>query len=75
MSASNEILELLAEMILALEGNGQGGLPGFNLTQTERIQQYESLNGNIVPKGMQDVQGGFLKSLSHPTKSTRGILI
>jgi hypothetical protein len=54
------------------EGNGQGGLPGFNLTQTERIQQYESLNGNIVPRSMQNVQGRQMMDYSIQQKTLRG---
>jgi hypothetical protein len=39
------------------EGDGQGGLPGFNLTQTERIQQAADLSGNFVPSKLQRQQG------------------
>jgi RHS repeat-associated protein len=46
------------------EGNGQGGLPGFNLTQTERLQQSQSLNGKLVPRSMQNYQGWLMKNYS-----------
>ena len=55
------------------EGNGQGGLPGFNLTQTEREQQFESLIGNIVTRKMQNVQGRQLRDYSIQQKRNWGL--
>ncbi len=39
------------------EGDGKGGLPGYNLTQTERLQQARSMDGNISTTGAQKAQG------------------
>ena len=54
------------------EGDGKGGLPGFNLTQTERLQQARSLNGNFVPLTMQNYQGSIMKKYSIQKNSEFG---
>lgn len=55
------------------EGDGRGGLPGFNLTQTERLQQAQSLNGNSVPRSMQNYQGWQMMNYSAQRNAEFGL--
>jgi hypothetical protein len=54
------------------EGDGQGGLPGFNLTQTERLQQAQGLAGNYLPQSAQWYQGWLMQQYSLQKNSQFG---
>lgn len=55
------------------EGDGLGGLPGYNLTQTERKSWAHSLeSGSPASQAAQDAQGGTLSGYSKRMKKQHG---
>jgi hypothetical protein len=56
------------------EGDGAVGLPGFNLTQTERLQHARSLNsGSAATPAQQRAQGGAAAQYSKEQKKQNGL--